>query len=146
MVNSATQSTAGQGDAGSPPIDRSRRFSASACRYDLWQAALEAIGPLEIGPEAGHFLDEWIAMGVERMQMAACLSPADLAIATANIKTFINLMKTEALVLGHADRLDIETLRAAHRQLERRGRITTFTLWPFWPHEFVAPEEVSSLV
>ena len=59
--------------------------------------------------------------------------------AKANIKTFINLMNTEAVVLGHADRLDIETLRAAHRQLERRGRLTTFTLWPFWPHEFVTP-------
>jgi hypothetical protein len=48
-------------------------------------------------------------------------------------------MKTEAVVLGHADRLDIEALRAAHRQLERRGRITTFTLWPFWPHELIGP-------
>jgi hypothetical protein len=79
-------------------------------------------------------------MGVERMQTTGCLSPADLAIAEASIKTFISLMKTEAVVLGHADRLDIETLRAAHRQLERRGRLTTFTLWPFWPHEFVAAQ------
>ena len=78
-------------------------------------------------------------MGVERMQMTGCLSPTDLTIAKASIKTFIKLMETEALVLGHADRLDIEALRAAHRQLERRGRITTFTLWPFWPHEYVAP-------
>jgi hypothetical protein len=55
------------------------------------------------------------------MQMTSCLSPADLAVANANIETFINLMKTEAVVLGHADRLDIETFRAAHRQLERRN-------------------------
>jgi hypothetical protein len=94
---------------------------------------------LDIGLEASHFLHAWIAMGVERMQMTGSLDPADLAIANANIKAFIDLMKTEAVVLGHADRLNIETLRAAHRQLERRGRITTFTLWPFWPHEYVAP-------
>jgi len=115
------------------------RFSSSACRHDLWQTAFEAIGASDIGPEASHFLHAWIVMGVERMQMTGCLSPTDFAIANANIKAFIDLMKTEAVVLGHADRLDIETLRAAHRQLERRGRITTFTLWPFWPHEYVAP-------
>jgi hypothetical protein len=111
------------------------RFSSSACRHDLWQTAFEAIGASDIGPEASHFLHAWIVMGVERMQMTGCLSPADLTIANANIKAFIDLMKTEAVVLGHADRLDIETLRAAHRQLERRGRITTFTLWPFWPDQ-----------
>ena len=139
MVDLVTESTGEQGDGGSLSSHRSCRFSASACRHDLWQTALEAIGALDIGPEASHFLHAWIAMGVERMQMTGSLDPADLAIANANIKAFIDLMKTEAVVLGHADRLDIETLRAAHRQLERRGRITTFTLWPFWPHEYVAP-------
>ncbi|MGA8478889.1 MAG: hypothetical protein WB696_13105 [Chthoniobacterales bacterium] len=139
MVNLARKSTAAQGDVGPLSADRSCRFSASACRHDLWQTALEAIGALDIGPEASHFLHAWIAMGVERMQMTACLSPADLAIANTNIKTFIDLMKTEAVVQGHADRLDIETLRLAHRQLEQRGRITTFTLWPFWPQEYAAP-------
>ena len=139
MANLSRESTAAHGDVGSLSADRPCRFSASACRHDLWQTALETIGALDIGPEASHFLHAWIAMGVERMQMTGCLSPTDLTIAKASIKTFIKLMETEALVLGHADRLDIEALRAAHRQLERRGRITTFTLWPFWPHEYVAP-------
>jgi hypothetical protein len=138
MINIATESSAPD-DMEPFSANGSGRFSASACRHDLWQAALEAIGTLDIGPQARHFLHAWIAMGVERMQMTGCLSPSDSAIAQANIKMFIKLMKTEAVVLGHADRLDIETLRAAHRQLERRGRITTFTLWPFWPHEFVTP-------
>jgi hypothetical protein len=138
MANLAAEST-GADNLVSSSADRSSRFSASAYQYDLWQTALETIGALEMGPAAAHFLRAWIAMGVERMQIAGCLSPADLAIANGNIKTFIELMKTEAVVLGHADRLDMETLRAAHRQLERRGRITTFTLWPFWPHEFVTP-------
>jgi len=70
-------------------------------------------------------------MGVERMQMTDCLSPAYLAIARANLETFIHLVKTEALVQGHPERIDIETLHAAHRQLERKRFLTTFTLWPF---------------
>jgi hypothetical protein len=137
VIKLDTESTSAPDDGESLAADRSERFSASECQHDLWQTALEAIGPLDIGPAARHFLHAWIAMGVERMQMTGCLSPADLSIAQTNIKTFIGLMKTEAVVLGHADRLDIETLRAAHRQLERRGRIMAFTLWPFWPHEFV---------
>ena len=131
MINLAAESN--------DPQSGGKSASPSACRRDLWQAALETIGILSIGPAARQFLHAWIAMGVERMEMTGCLSPANVAVAKANIKTFIGLMKTEAIVQGHADRLDIETLRAAHRQLERRGRITTFTLWPFWPHEFVAP-------
>jgi hypothetical protein len=47
-------------------------------------------------------------------------------------------MKSEAVFLGQPDRLDKETLRAAHRSLERKGLLTIFTLWPFWPNEFVA--------
>jgi hypothetical protein len=137
MIDLAAESEDAQSDGGSASPDRLCRFAASACRHDLWETVLETIGVLYVGPAARHFLHAWIARGVERMEITGCLSPADLAIAKANIKTFIGLMKTEAVVQGHADRLDIETLRAAHRQLERRG--TTFTLWPFWPHEFVAP-------
>ena len=66
------------------------------------------------------------------------LRPSDLATARANIRMFVQLMKSEAVFLGSPDRLDKETLRAAHRKLERRGLLTTFTLWPFWPNEFVA--------
>jgi hypothetical protein len=136
MLNLSKESTAVQGSGGSLSADRLCRLSASACQHDLWQTALEATRPWDIGPEASHFLATWIAMGVERMQMTGCLFPADLAVAQANIRTLIDLMKTEAVVMGHIDRLDIHTLHAAHRELERRGRITTFTLWPFWPYEF----------
>jgi hypothetical protein len=140
MENSAADPNAGSRDRESFSTNRSSRFGANACRYDLWHSALECIGPLDISPEATHFLRRWIAMGVERMQATGCLSPGDLTIATSNIKTFIHLMKTEALVQGHAERLDMESLHAAHRQLERKGRLTAFTLWPFWPHELVASD------
>jgi hypothetical protein len=77
-------------------------------------------------------------MGVERMTTTGRLRPSDLAIARANIQAFVQLMKSEAVFLGRPDRLDKETLRAAHRRLERKGLLTPFTLWPFWPNEFVA--------
>ena len=58
----------------------------------------------------------------------AARRPSDLANARANIRAFVQLMKSEAVFLGEPDRLDKETLRAAHRRLERKGFLTTFTL------------------
>ena len=112
--------------------------SPSTLRHKLWQDVLDAAGPLEVGPACACFLRAWIAMGVERMTIAGRLGPSDLANARANIRAFVQLMKSEAVFLGQSDRLDKETLRAAHRRLERKGLLTTFTLWPFWPNEFVA--------
>jgi hypothetical protein len=129
-----------------PPGDRASSIGGaatpltiSACRHELWLTALESIGALEIGPVARRSLWAWIALGVERMQMRDSLSFGHLAIARANLKTFVHLMRTEAVVEGHPGRLDIETLHAARRQLERKAHLTKFTLWPFWPDEFVAP-------
>jgi hypothetical protein len=134
-------STTSQSATGWQEIEGKARLSVSACRRDLWQTAVKALGKIDIGPIANRFSQAWIAMGVERMQMTDCLSPAHLAIARANLETFIHLMKTEALVQGHAERIDIETLHAAHRQLERKGFLSTFTLWPFWPDQRVPPSQ-----
>jgi hypothetical protein len=134
-------SSASQSDSGSPAIGGVTRLTASACRHDLWLTAVEAMGKIDMGPVARRFVRAWVAMGVERMQMTDCLSPAYLAIARANLETFIHLMKTEAVVQGHAERINIGTLHAAHRQLERKGLLTTFTLWPFWPEECVPPSQ-----
>jgi hypothetical protein len=106
-------------------------------RQDLWQTVLDTVGPLELGSTCASFLRAWIAVGVERMTTAGRLRPSDLAIARANIQAFVQLMKSEAVFLGRPDRPDQETLRAAHRRLERKGLLTPFTLWPFWPNEFV---------
>jgi hypothetical protein len=87
-------------------------------------------------PGCAHFLRAWIAMGVERMSMTDRLAPSDLGLARANIRAFVELMKSESVFLGQPGRLDKETLRAAHRRLERKGLVAPFTLWPFWPHQF----------
>ena len=112
--------------------------SPSTLQHRLWQDVLDEAGPLEVGPACASFLRAWIAMGVERMTISGRLGPSDLANARANIRAFVQLMKSEAVFLGQPGRLDKETLRAAHRRLERKGLLTTFTLWPFWPNEFVA--------
>lgn len=140
-ILSMKTSSASQSDSGSPAIGRATHLTASACRHDLWLTAVEAMGKIDMGPVARRFVRGWVAMGVERMQMTDCLSPAYLAIARANLETFVHLMKTEALVQGHAERINIQTLHAAHRQLERKGLLTTFTLWPFWPEECVPPSQ-----
>jgi hypothetical protein len=111
-------------------------INAKAFRQELWQNAVDTAAPLGFDPACARFLHAWIAMGVERMAITARLTPPDLAMARANIRAFVQLMKSEAVFLGHSDCLDEETLRAAHRRLERKSLLTTFTLWPFWPHEF----------
>ena len=68
------------------------------------------------------------------METEGRLTPGDVAIAESNLRRFIQLMKTEAVFLGHSDRLDRDCFHAAHRRLERRSILTQFTLWPFWPN------------
>jgi hypothetical protein len=49
-------------------------------------------------------------------------------------------MRIEAVALGHSGHIDTEALRTAHRELERKGDLTEFTLWPVWPNEFLVPD------
>ena len=76
----------------------------------------------------------------QRMERQRRLAPEDLAIAHANLRKLIGLMKKEAVFLGKPDRLDNATFHAAHRRLRRQASLTAFALWPFWPHNFVATD------
>ena len=104
---------------------------------ELWQTARQAASPMDIGPRSARQLRAWIVIGVKRMEMEGRLSPENLAIAEKNLKHFIQLMKTEAVYLGRADRLDKDCFHAAHRRIERRSILSQFTLWPFWPNDLV---------
>lgn len=108
---------------------------------ELWQTAAEAASPAELGPRCGRLLRAWNTLAVERMETEARLTPEDLAIAESSLRRFIQLMKTEAVFLGHADRLDRDCFQAAHRRLERRSILTQFTLWPFWPNSVAVKTE-----
>jgi hypothetical protein len=104
----------------------------------LWKTALETAGIVEIHPTCALSLRAWITVGVQRMERQRRLAPEDLAIACANLRKFIDLMKREAVFLGKADRLDNVTFRAARRRVRRQATLTAFALWPFWPHNSVA--------
>ena len=67
------------------------------------------------------------------MENEGRLTPKDIATANENLKTFIELMKAEALSLG-TNRLDNKGFHAAQHKLERHTLLTVFSLWPFWPH------------
>jgi hypothetical protein len=103
----------------------------------LWQTVLETVDPLEIEPACALSLRAWIAIGVQRMERQFRLASEDVTIAHANLRNFIDLMKREAVFLGRPDHLDNATFRAARSRLRRLAALTTFALWPFWPHNFV---------
>ena len=108
---------------------------------ELWETAVEAASPAEFGPRCGLFLWAWNTFAVGRMEMEGRLTPRDLATAESSLRRFIQLMKTEAVFLGHANRLDRDCFRAAHRRLEQRSILTQFTLWPFWPNSVAVKSE-----
>jgi hypothetical protein len=102
----------------------------------LWQTVLESAGGLKIEASCQLFLKAWITNGVERMERENRLTPKDVATASENLKTFIQLMKAELPSLG-TDRLDNKCFLAAQHKLERHSLLTVFSLWPFWPHAVV---------
>ena len=108
---------------------------------ELWETAVETASPAEFGPRCGLFLRAWNTLAVGRMEMEGRLTPRDLATAESNLRRFIQLMKTEAVFLGHANRLDRDCFQAAHRRLEQRSILTQFTLWPFWPNSVAVKSE-----
>lgn len=99
----------------------------------LWQTVLESVGTLKIDASCQLFLKAWITNGVERMEDEGRLTPKDVASANENLKTFIELMKAEALSRG-TYRLDNKCFHAAQQTVERHSLLTVFSLWPFWPH------------
>jgi len=107
---------------------------------EFWGTVLETSGSLEIDPACALSLHAWITVGVQRMERQRRLAPPDLAIAQANLRGLIDLMKREAIFLGKPEHLDNATFHAVRRRLRRQGTLTAFELWPFWPHNFVATD------
>jgi hypothetical protein len=105
--------------------------------HKLWQTALDAAGKVEIGPVCASSLRAWIAIGIQRMERQGRLAAEDLALAHANLRKFVDLLKREAVFLGKPNQIDSSTFHAARRRLRRQSSISTFTLWPFWPLNFV---------
>lgn len=101
---------------------------------ELWEAAVQTASPGTFGPRCERLLRAWNCLAVERMEEEGRLTPEDLATAKTNLRRFIDLVKTEAVFLGHANHLNRDCFNAAHRRLERHSMLAQFTLWPFWPN------------
>jgi hypothetical protein len=108
-------------------------MSGASLNEILWQTVVDTCGSLKVDPSCQLFLQAWISNGVQRMQDENRLKPEDVETAKSNLKTFVEMMKSEALRTG-ATRLDNKAFRAAEHALERKSFITVFSLWPFWPH------------
>lgn len=108
-------------------------MSAATLNEQLWITVLESADSLKIDPSCQMFLQAWISNGVDRMRDESRISPADVALAKGNLKTFVDLMKAETLAHG-TERLDIKSFHAAQHTLERHSFLTVYSLWPFWPH------------
>jgi len=115
-------------------IERPGALNSAVLMDELWLTAIEAVGASGMDARCELFLRAWNALAVERMETEDRSTAEDLAIAESSLRRFIQLMKIEAVYLGHADRLDRDCFKAAHRRLQRRSMLTQFTLWPFWPN------------
>lgn len=118
-------------------MQKSTYLNVTALENELWQTALESVGMVEIDRACALSLRRWIAIGVQRMERQRRLESEDVALAHANLVK-LELMKGEAVFLGRPAHLDNTTFHAARRRLRRSAVLTTFTLWPFWPHNFVS--------
>jgi hypothetical protein len=103
----------------------------------LWQTSLDAAGEVEIRPVCATSLRAWIAIGVQRMERQRRLAPEDISLAQINLRKFMELLKREAVFLGKPNQVDSAAFHAARSRLRRQASISTFTLWPFWPLNFV---------
>jgi hypothetical protein len=110
-----------------------------ALSEDLWQIASDTIDINEMDPAFSRSLHVWITIAVQRMIRQNRVEPQDVMLAHTNLIKLIKLLKREALYLGHPLRLDNNTLRETKKSLRLNASATAFELWPFWPHNFVAP-------
>ena len=110
-----------------------------ALSEDLWQIASDTIDISEMDAGFSNSLRVWITIGVQRMIRQNRVEPQDVMLAHTNLIKLIRLFKREALYLGHPLRLDNNALRATKKSLRLRASASAFELWPFWPHNFVAP-------
>jgi hypothetical protein len=103
----------------------------------LWQTALEETAEVEMQASCATLLRAWITIGIRRMERQGRLTTADLGLAHTNLRKFIDLLKREAVFLGKPNRVDVSIFDSARRRLRRQASVSTFTLWPFWPLNFV---------
>jgi hypothetical protein len=112
--------------------------STNALDIKLTKIVAESMQPLTASAQCRLALRALTTEAVNRMVLEQRVADDDVALACANLKRFVHEMKIESVFLGHAEQLNYDSFCAARERMERHAVITSFTLWPFWPSEYVA--------
>ncbi len=115
--------------------------ASTKLQIKLGKIVSESVQPLTVELRCHLALRALITEGANRMELEGRTADEDVALACANLKHFIHEMKVESVFLGHAERLTYDSFRAAHRQIDNHAILTSFTLSPFWPSEYVVGNE-----
>ena len=113
-------------------------FASNTLQNKLSKIVADSVKPLTANAQCRLALRALITDASNRMVLEERVADEDVALASANLKRFIQEMKVESVFLGHAEELKYDSFRAARERMERHAIVTTFTFWPFWPSAFVA--------
>jgi len=105
---------------------------SSKLQERFWNVLLTEVGPLEIHPGCEGYLRQLVEFGAAQLHASSRLSEDDLEAADANLRRFIELMKEQAVALGHPGSLGEDTFEQAGRSLDA----AKLALFPFWPPPF----------
>lgn len=111
--------------------------NSNTLQVKLTKILAHSFQPLTASAQCRLALRALITEAVNRMVLEQRVSDADVTLACTNLKRLVHEMKIESVFLGHAELLNYDSLRAARHRMERHAVVTPFTLWPFWPSEFV---------
>ena len=112
-------------------------FDSNTLQNKLSEIVRESVKPLSVNTQCLLALRALIADAANRMMFEERVTDQDVALACANLKSFIHEMKVESVFLGHAEQLKYDSFRAARDRIERQAVKTSFTLWPFRPGAFL---------
>jgi hypothetical protein len=111
--------------------------NSSTLEIKLTKIVAQSVQPLSASAQCRLALRALITEAVNRMVLEQRVSDDDVALACKNLKRFIHEMKVESVFLGHAEQLNYDSFRAARERMEKHAVVTSFTLWPFWPSEYI---------
>jgi hypothetical protein len=111
--------------------------NTNTLQIKLTKIVVQSVQPLSASAQCRLALRALITEAANRMVLEQRVADDDVALACANLKRFINEMKVESVFLGHAEQLNYDSFCAARERMERHAVVTSFTLWPFWPSEYV---------
>ena len=103
----------------------------------LTEVVAQSVQPLTASAQCRLAFRALITEAVNRMLLEQRVSDDDVALACTNLKRLVYEMKVESVFLGHAEQLNYDSFRAARERMEKHAVLTSFTLWPFWPGEYV---------